>query len=121
MPIVLLAVAALVAAAPTATADPGRPPPDVLRLHSALPSADALANAVARSLAGVVGAGELLDELRHPGPDAGWLTRHLSRTRLSRKYGLIYKRHIDGLELRLRGPRLGGRKSRVGLSFELRF
>lgn len=67
---------------------------------------------------------QILEELDRPEPGKGWLSVHLDRIRVNKKYGLAYTRRMEGgekgMEFTLRGPALG-RKKRVGLSFEIRF
>ncbi|MEE2677003.1 MAG: hypothetical protein VX546_00355 [Myxococcota bacterium] len=67
---------------------------------------------------------EILQSIDHPERASGLLGEHWARLGLSGKYGLTYTRHLEGREkdmrFRVRGPALG-RKTAVGLSFEIRF
>ena len=58
-------------------------------------------------------------------PRGGAFAHHLGRIDLSGKYGLVYTRNFDkgesGMQIRIRGPVLGRRRTDVGLSFEIRF
>lgn len=64
----------------------------------------------------------VIDGLAPPGST---FAHHLDRVDLSGKYGLVYTRDLDmgetGMQIRIRGPVLGRRRTDVGLSFEIRF
>ena len=90
----------------TARADEPTPPPDLVHTPVA----------------------EILAGLDRPEDEKGWLSVHLDRMNLHKKYGLTYTRSIDagdrGMRFSVRGPVLGkalSKRRRIGLSFEIHF
>lgn len=89
-------------------------------LAAALLGPTARADVIAGPTQGV----EILRSVNRSEPVSGLLGDHWARVGISGKYGLTYTRYVEGREkgmrLRVRGPALG-RKTAVGLSFEIRF
>ncbi|MBW2270419.1 MAG: hypothetical protein JRH16_17780 [Deltaproteobacteria bacterium] len=73
-------------------------------------------------------AAEILAGLDRPDDERSWLSLHLDRMNVHRKYGLTYTRSVDagakGMHFSVRGPVLGKaltKRRRIGLSFEFHF